>query len=135
MNKKLIFALFFTSSTLTACLPTDFLYLADGGLPDRMYEPGGELADKHKGTMALANLSKEQMLQLIPVGMDKSEVVSKLGESSQGSQGSDGTSWVNYSHDFTSYKQKFSKLESINITYSAQGKVTKTDVNSSYIPH
>lgn len=129
MNKKLIVTLLLTSSALTACLPTDLLYLGGDGVPDRYYEPGGELADKHEGAMVLANATQEQMLALVPVGMTKEKVIELLGSPKSVSQASDGSSVSVYSHTFTSYKQKFTKLEFLTITFGKDKKVSKADAS------
>jgi outer membrane protein assembly factor BamE (lipoprotein component of BamABCDE complex) len=132
MNKKLVFALLFTSSTLTACLPMDFY--GDGGIPGSYYEPGGALADKHEGPMILANATQEQMLALVPVGMTKEKVIELLGAPASVSQASDGSSVSAYRHTFTSSRQQFVKLEFLTITFGADKKVSKVDasVNSNH---
>lgn len=121
MNKNLVFTFLLVSFMFTGCAEMDSI--------ENSYKPGGALADKHEGTMALANLSNEQLLQLIPIGMDKSEVASKLGKPIRASQNGDGTSNELYRHAFNSYQHNISTYELLEITYNAQGKVIKTEAH------
>ncbi len=125
MRLPIIF-LFAASSVLAGCMPWDFIPYNETSL----YAPGGQLADKHEGTMVLASANDASVTSMFPKGTPKSQVTQILGVPTATSNDSTGDSTQSFSHTFTSYQRKFVEIQNLTVQYDKKDMITKTTLHN-----
>ena len=127
MNKLTLTALIAAGLSLAACVPMyDYSYNESA-----MYAPGGQLADKHEGSMILVSATDQSLNAMFPKGTSKAQVMQALGNPASSSTVSDGTSNQVFSHSFTSYRMKNIQMETLIVNYDKTGIVTTLTLSKS----
>lgn len=119
MKLKVWVAISATAIMLSGCVP----YYA--GMEQNMYAPGGALADKNEGAMALASATESSLNTMFPKGTSKAVVMQTLGNPVSSSTSSDGTSVQVFSHTFTSYARKTVQMQMATMEYDKSGTLSK----------
>jgi|LNFM01.2.fsa_nt_gb outer membrane protein assembly factor BamE (lipoprotein component of BamABCDE complex) len=127
MNKLTLTALIAAGLSLAACVPMyDYSYNESA-----MYAPGGQLADKHEGSMILVSATDQSLNAMFPKGTSKAQVMQALGNPASSSTVSDGTSNQVFSHSFTSYRMKNIQMETLIVNYDKTGAVSMLTLSKS----
>lgn len=127
MNKLTLTALVAAGLSLAACVPMyDYSYSEAA-----LYAPGGQLADKHEGSMILVSATDQSLNAMFPKGTSKAQVMQVLGNPASSSTVSDGTSNQVFSHNFTSYRMKSIQMETLIVNYDKTGTVTTLTLSKS----
>jgi len=121
MNKLTLTALIAAGLSLAACVPMyDYSYSEAS-----LYAPGGQLADKHEGSMILISATDQSLNAMFPKGTSKAQVMQALGNPTSSSTVSDGTSVQMFQHSFTSYRMKSLQAETLLVEYDRANTVSK----------